>query len=154
MMNWERDEAMRVQEATEDMIRMRDPTKAAALRARPTVEELQTLLNEPDGPPVTIHPDGSISDAGKPAPHTHRFAEILFSDAARGTDRRCQCGARLWEPAANREPCDRTAIVIDRSINCGWITVANREQLKATLRLALDTEVEAGGPYLNNGWNR
>lgn len=32
--------------------------------------------------------------------HTHHFAETLFSDG-NGTERRCQCGARLWEPCAN-----------------------------------------------------
>jgi hypothetical protein len=45
------------------------------------------------------------------------------------------------------EMVDRAEIVIQRAVNCGWITVQNREQLKATIRIALDTEVRAGGPY-------
>jgi hypothetical protein len=56
--------------------------------------------------------------------------------------------------AGEREACDRTETIIERALNCHWITVLDRAQLKATLRIALDTEVEAGGPYLNNGWNR
>jgi hypothetical protein len=32
--------------------------------------------------------------------HTHYFAETLFSDEC-GTERRCECGARLWEPDTN-----------------------------------------------------
>lgn len=44
--------------------------------------------------------------------------------------------------------CDRAEITINRAVNCGWITVHNREQLKTTIRIALDTEVEAGGPVL------
>lgn len=52
-----------------------------------------------------------------------------------------------------RESCDRTETIIERSLNCNWITVRDREQLKATLRIALDTEIRAGGPYLDNGWN-
>lgn len=57
-------------------------------------------------------------------------------------------------PDAMREACDRTEIIINRALNCNWITVNDREQLKATLRIALNTEVAAGGPYLDNGWNR
>lgn len=29
--------------------------------------------------------------------HTHQFSEVI-SDDENGLDRRCQCGARLWEP--------------------------------------------------------
>lgn len=29
-------------------------------RRRPTFEELEAILQQPDGPPVTIHPDGTI----------------------------------------------------------------------------------------------
>lgn len=43
--------------------------------------------------------------------------------------------------------CDRAEIVIQRAVAQGWITVHNREQLRATLRIALDTEVRAGGPF-------
>jgi hypothetical protein len=49
--------------------------------------------------------------------------------------------------------CDRAEIIIQRAVNCGWIIVKNREQFKATLRIALDTEVRAGGPYLDNSTN-
>lgn len=45
--------------------------------------------------------------------------------------------------------CDRTELVIGRAVAQGWITVHNHEQLKATIRVALDTEVRAGGPYLD-----
>lgn len=55
---------------------------------------------------------------------------------------------------AMREACDRTEIIINRALNCNWLTVNDHEQFKATLRIALDTEVAAGGPYLDNGWNR
>lgn len=50
----------------------------------------------------------------------------------------------------DRERCDRADIVIKRAVNCGWITLHNEQQLHATIRIALDTEVEAGGPYLND----
>ena len=53
-----------------------------------------------------------------------------------------------------RVACDRVETVINRCENMGWVTVYDRAPLAATLRLALDTEVEAGGPYLNNGHNR
>lgn len=43
---------------------------------------------------------------------------------------------------------------MQRSVNCGWITVHNEQSFLANLRIALDTEVEAGGPYLNDGWNK
>lgn len=33
--------------------------------------------------------------------HTHHFAEVLYDDKD-GTEMRCQCGARLWEPPAAR----------------------------------------------------
>jgi hypothetical protein len=49
-----------------------------------------------------------------------------------------------------REFCDRADIVIDRALNCNWIsfnTPTARASLHATLRIALDMEVEAGGPY-------
>lgn len=52
------------------------------------------------------------------------------------------------------EPCDRADIVMQRAVNCGWITVHDKKQFLANLRIALDTEVRAGGPYLDNGWNR
>lgn len=45
---------------------------------------------------------------------------------------------------------DRAAICVQRAINCGWITIHGPnggQQLLATIRLALDTEVQAGGPY-------
>lgn len=45
--------------------------------------------------------------------------------------------------------CDRAELVIQRAVSQGWITVHNRDDLKATLRIALDTEVRAGGPYLD-----
>jgi hypothetical protein len=51
------------------------------------------------------------------------------------------------------EPCDRAETIIQRAINCRWIEVLDHEQLRANFRIALDTEVAAGGPYLNNGWN-
>lgn len=31
--------------------------------------------------------------------HTHDFTEVLRDDKT-GTELRCQCGARLWEPAS------------------------------------------------------
>jgi hypothetical protein len=49
-----------------------------------------------------------------------------------------------------REPCDRASLVVKRAENCGWlkfISPHGRDQLLATIRIALDTEVEAGGPY-------
>jgi len=54
-----------------------------------------------------------------------------------------------------REHCDRADISIRRALNCGWITIPNelcRQQLYATLRIALDMEVEAGGPYPVEQW--
>lgn len=60
----------------------------------------------------------------------------------------------IWEQSMpSKEMCDRAETIIARAVNCHWITVHDRAQLKANLRIALDTEVEAGGPYLNNGWN-
>jgi hypothetical protein len=44
--------------------------------------------------------------------------------------------------------CDRAEVLIQRAVNCGWITVHDRRQLKANLRVALDQEVRSGGPYL------
>jgi hypothetical protein len=49
-----------------------------------------------------------------------------------------------------REFCDRAEIAIDRALNCNWISFNSptaRASLHATLRIALDMEVEAGGPY-------
>ena len=43
--------------------------------------------------------------------------------------------------------CDRAELVIMRAINQGWIVVNNHAALKATIRIALDTEVRAGGPF-------
>jgi hypothetical protein len=43
---------------------------------------------------------------------------------------------------------DRAEILIQRAINCGWITVHDREQLKRNIRVGLDQEVRAGGPYV------
>ena len=34
--------------------------------------------------------------------HTHRFEEVLSRED--GLTRRCQCGARLWEPTASMVP--------------------------------------------------
>lgn len=45
--------------------------------------------------------------------------------------------------------CDRAELVIQRAINCGWVTVHNFDELRANIRIALDTEVRAGGPYLD-----
>lgn len=59
----------------------------------------------------------------------------------------------MTEPLTSREARDRTETIIERALNCHWITVTDRAQFQATLRIALDTEVAAGGPYLNNGWN-
>jgi hypothetical protein len=42
---------------------------------------------------------------------------------------------------------DRADLVIKRAANMHWITVHNEDQLKQTIRIALDMEVEAGGPY-------
>jgi hypothetical protein len=33
--------------------------------------------------------------------HTHDFAEVMYDDAS-GTELRCRCGARLWEPPATK----------------------------------------------------
>ncbi|MCH7605378.1 hypothetical protein IID24_05315 [Patescibacteria group bacterium] len=44
--------------------------------------------------------------------------------------------------------CNRAKITVQRAINCGWITLHSQEQLEKTIRIALDMEVEAGGPYL------
>lgn len=51
--------------------------------------------------------------------------------------------------AVQKETCDRADIVVDRSVNCGWITVHNRKALIDTIRIALDTEARSGGPYLD-----
>jgi hypothetical protein len=56
----------------------------------------------------------------------------------------------LLKPVEDRELCDRAEIAIERAFNCGWITFNTptaRASLHATLRIALDMEVEAGGPY-------
>jgi hypothetical protein len=56
----------------------------------------------------------------------------------------------LLKPVEQRELCDRAEIAIDRALNCGWIAFNSstaRASLHATLRIALDMEVEAGGPY-------
>lgn len=44
--------------------------------------------------------------------------------------------------------CDRAEILIQRAVNCGWITVLDRDQFKRNLRVALDQEVRSGGPYV------
>jgi hypothetical protein len=53
-------------------------------------------------------------------------------------------------------PVDRADISIRRALNCGEIAFSSqaaRAQFHATLRLALDMEVEAGGPYeVQGGW--
>ncbi len=48
-------------------------------------------------------------------------------------------------------PCDRAELVVKRAINCGWIEEYSTDipQLQGTIRIALDTEVRAGGPYLD-----
>lgn len=51
-----------------------------------------------------------------------------------------------------QEICDRAAIVVARMV--GWVPEEKRGELAAHIRIALDTEVEAGGPYINNGWNK
>jgi hypothetical protein len=56
----------------------------------------------------------------------------------------------LLKPVEDRELCDRADIAIDRALNCNWISFNSptaRASLHATLRIALDMEVEAGGPY-------
>lgn len=35
----------------------------------------------------------------RPLTHSHDFVETIRNDET-GLDRRCRCGARLWEPAA------------------------------------------------------
>lgn len=50
-----------------------------------------------------------------------------------------------------RPRCDRAEILVQRAVNCGWIQCLGehgRRQLQTTARIALDAEVEAGGPYL------
>jgi hypothetical protein len=44
--------------------------------------------------------------------------------------------------------CDRAEILIQRAVNCGWITVHDRDQFKRNVRVALDQEVRSGGPYV------
>lgn len=49
-----------------------------------------------------------------------------------------------------RKMCDRADLAIQRALNCNWITFNTstaRAQFHATLRIALNMEVEAGGPY-------
>lgn len=53
----------------------------------------------------------------------------------------CTCGV-------DQEPVDRAEILIQRAVNCGWITVHDRDQLKANIRVALDQEVRSGGPFI------
>jgi hypothetical protein len=50
-----------------------------------------------------------------------------------------------------RNHVDRAEIVIQRALNCGWITATPEGlvQLRATIRIALDTEVRARGPHLD-----
>lgn len=50
-------------------------------------------------------------------------------------------------------PCDRAELVVKRAINCGWLHPAstNIQQLQGAIRIALDTEVRAGGPWLDDG---
>ena len=68
-------------------------------------------------------------------------------------------GASLGSDRPAREPCDRAQILIERmQKGLGWhigrqITEEMWADVKPHFRIALDTEVEAGGPYLNNGWN-
>jgi hypothetical protein len=49
----------------------------------------------------------------------------------------------------DKEIVDRAVILMERSVNCGWITVHNEKQFLDNARIALDTEVRAGGPYLD-----
>lgn len=44
---------------------------------------------------------------------------------------------------------DRAELVVKRALNCGWVNpeTTDIKQLKGTIRIALDTEVRAGGPY-------
>lgn len=58
------------------------------------------------------------------------------------------------EPIPQKEPCDRAGLLIQRATNMGWLTDKGKAEMQAHIRIGLDTEVEAGGPYLNNGWNR
>ncbi len=48
-------------------------------------------------------------------------------------------------------PCDRAEVVVKRAIDCGWLEEYSTDipQLQATIRIALDTEVRAGGPWLD-----
>ena len=43
---------------------------------------------------------------------------------------------------------DRAEILIQRAVNCGWITVHDRDQFKRNIRVALDQEVRSGGPFV------
>jgi hypothetical protein len=43
---------------------------------------------------------------------------------------------------------DRAEILIQRAVNCGWITVHDRDQLKRNIRVGLDQEVRSGGPFV------
>ncbi len=50
--------------------------------------------------------------------------------------------------------CDRAMLLMERAVNMGWISVHNVQQFLANTRIALDTEVSAGGPFNDNGWNK
>lgn len=45
------------------------------------------------------------------------------------------------------ERCDRADLLVQRGLNCGWITKEHADTWRANIRIGLDMEVEAGGPY-------
>lgn len=49
---------------------------------------------------------------------------------------------------------DRAEILIQRAVNCGWITVHDRDQLKRNIRAGLDQEVRSGGPFVEGTLDR
>jgi hypothetical protein len=69
-------------------------------KERPTIEELEAILAAPDGPPVTINPDGSIGVGESDAVIVARALLASASSRAAVVE---ECGKRLDEEAATED---------------------------------------------------
>jgi hypothetical protein len=80
----------------------------------------------------------------------HRIDEHALKDLLMDVQRRTPRPPAAPAENASRTQCDRAELVIQRALSCGWITFNTsvaHSQFHATLRIALNMEVEARGPY-------
>ncbi len=76
--------------------------------------------------------------------HTHDFSEVI-SDDQDGLDRRCQCGARLWEPQQWRTDSRRAAEIV-LSFSGGNVVKRGRRLVFERTDHTRDFDGSDGGP--------